>query len=119
MKIFLSLNRAKALHQTHCLESFKSTDRAVLLGTRSFWEGVDVPGDLLSVVVITKLPFDVPSDPDHCGALGIVRRFIQRILFTQIHFDNSEIEKQINDRGDILYTRDPASGCRETKRTNQ
>lgn len=45
------------------LESFKSTERAVLLGTRSFWEGVDVPGDALSVVVITKLPFDVPSDP--------------------------------------------------------
>jgi DNA polymerase-3 subunit epsilon/ATP-dependent DNA helicase DinG len=45
------------------LESFKTTDRAVLLGTRSFWEGVDVPGDALSVVVITKLPFGVPSDP--------------------------------------------------------
>lgn len=45
------------------LESFKATDRAVLLGTRSFWEGVDVPGDQLSVVVLTKLPFDVPTDP--------------------------------------------------------
>jgi DNA polymerase-3 subunit epsilon/ATP-dependent DNA helicase DinG len=45
------------------LESFKTTDRAVLLGTKSFWEGVDVPGDALSVVVITKLPFDVPTDP--------------------------------------------------------
>jgi len=45
------------------LESFKSTERAVLLGTRSFWEGVDVPGNALSVVVITKLPFDVPTDP--------------------------------------------------------
>jgi DNA polymerase-3 subunit epsilon/ATP-dependent DNA helicase DinG len=45
------------------LESFKTTDRAVLLGTRSFWEGVDVPGDALSVVVIVKLPFDVPTDP--------------------------------------------------------
>lgn len=45
------------------LESFKTTERAVLLGTRSFWEGVDVPGDSLSVVVITKLPFEVPSDP--------------------------------------------------------
>jgi DNA polymerase-3 subunit epsilon/ATP-dependent DNA helicase DinG len=45
------------------LESFKATDRAVLLGTKSFWEGVDVPGDSLSVVVITKLPFDVPTDP--------------------------------------------------------
>jgi ATP-dependent DNA helicase DinG len=48
---------------TALLESFKSTDRAVLLGTRSFWEGVDVPGDSLSVVFITKLPFEVPSDP--------------------------------------------------------
>lgn len=45
------------------LEAFKSTERAVLLGTRAFWEGVDVPGDMLSVVVITKLPFEVPSDP--------------------------------------------------------
>jgi ATP-dependent DNA helicase DinG len=45
------------------LESFKSTDRAVLLGTRSFWEGVDVPGEALSVLVIVKLPFAVPSDP--------------------------------------------------------
>ncbi|MBI4761070.1 MAG: helicase C-terminal domain-containing protein [Chloroflexota bacterium] len=45
------------------LESFKTTERAVLLGTKSFWEGVDVPGEALSVVVITKLPFDVPSDP--------------------------------------------------------
>ncbi len=45
------------------LESFKSTERAVLLGTRSFWEGVDVPGAALSAVIITKLPFDVPTDP--------------------------------------------------------
>lgn len=45
------------------LESFKATERAVLLGTKSFWEGVDVPGDSLSVVVLTKLPFDVPTDP--------------------------------------------------------
>lgn len=48
---------------TALLESFKTTDRAVLLGTRSFWEGVDVPGDSLSVLFLTKLPFDVPSDP--------------------------------------------------------
>lgn len=45
------------------LENFKGADKAVLLGTRSFWEGVDVPGEALSVVVIVKLPFDVPSDP--------------------------------------------------------
>jgi ATP-dependent DNA helicase DinG len=45
------------------LESFKTTPRAVLLGTSSFWHGVDVPGEALSLVVIDKLPFDVPSDP--------------------------------------------------------
>ncbi len=45
------------------LESFKTSDKAVLLGTRAFWEGVDVPGEALSVLVIVKLPFDVPSDP--------------------------------------------------------
>ena len=45
------------------LETFKEADKAVLLGTRAFWEGVDIPGDALSVLVITKLPFDVPTDP--------------------------------------------------------
>ena len=45
------------------LESFKSADQAVLLGTRAFWEGVDVPGEALSVLAIIKLPFAVPSDP--------------------------------------------------------
>ena len=45
------------------LDSFKTTERAVLLGTRSFWEGVDVPGEALSILMIVKLPFDVPSDP--------------------------------------------------------
>lgn len=45
------------------LESFRSDRRAVLLGTKSFWEGVDVPGEALSVLVMVRLPFDVPTDP--------------------------------------------------------
>jgi DNA polymerase-3 subunit epsilon/ATP-dependent DNA helicase DinG len=45
------------------LDSFKSTDKAVLLGTKSFWEGVDIPGEDLSGVIIVRLPFAVPSDP--------------------------------------------------------
>lgn len=45
------------------LETFREADQAVLLGTRAFWEGVDIPGEALSVLVIVKLPFDVPSDP--------------------------------------------------------
>ncbi len=45
------------------LDRFRSTPRSVLLGTSSFWEGIDVVGDALSVLVIAKLPFRVPSDP--------------------------------------------------------
>ncbi|MEA4910035.1 MAG: DNA polymerase III subunit epsilon [Chloroflexi bacterium] len=45
------------------LETFKEADKAILLGTRAFWEGVDIPGAALSTLVIVKLPFDVPSDP--------------------------------------------------------
>ena len=45
------------------LSRFKSTPNAVLLGTDSFWQGVDVQGDALSNVIITKLPFEVPDKP--------------------------------------------------------
>jgi predicted DnaQ family exonuclease/DinG family helicase len=45
------------------LESFRNTERSVLLGTRSFWEGVDIVGEALSCLVIAKLPFSVPTDP--------------------------------------------------------
>ena len=45
------------------LDGFKTSERAVLLGTKSFWEGVDIPGEALSALVIVKLPFSVPTDP--------------------------------------------------------
>jgi ATP-dependent DNA helicase DinG len=45
------------------LESFKNNTSSVLFATHSFWEGVDVPGDSLSQVIIVKLPFSVPNDP--------------------------------------------------------
>ncbi|MEP7291714.1 MAG: helicase C-terminal domain-containing protein, partial [Chloroflexota bacterium] len=45
------------------LDGFKNSERAILLGTRSFWEGVDIPGDTLSALVIVRLPFSVPTDP--------------------------------------------------------
>jgi DNA polymerase-3 subunit epsilon/ATP-dependent DNA helicase DinG len=45
------------------LETFKTQERTALLGTRSFWEGVDVVGKALSCLVIARLPFSVPSDP--------------------------------------------------------
>ena len=46
------------------LEQFRREGgRSVLLGTRSFWEGVDIPGPALTALLIAKLPFDVPTDP--------------------------------------------------------
>jgi ATP-dependent DNA helicase DinG len=45
------------------LEEFRSTPNCVLFATSSFWQGVDVPGEQLSCVIIDKLPFAVPSDP--------------------------------------------------------
>lgn len=45
------------------LDGFKTAKRAILMGTRSFWEGIDIPGDQLSALVIVKLPFSVPTDP--------------------------------------------------------
>jgi len=45
------------------LKSFQETERALLLGTSSFWEGIDVPGDRLSCVVMVRLPFPVPTEP--------------------------------------------------------
>lgn len=45
------------------VETFRNSPRAMLLGTRSFWEGVDLPGEQVEIVVIAKLPFDVPTDP--------------------------------------------------------
>lgn len=45
------------------LESFREGPRAVLMGTRSFWEGVDVVGPALSLLVVARLPFSVPDDP--------------------------------------------------------
>ena len=49
--------------KTHLLETFKETPNAVLFATSSFWQGVDVPGDQLSCVIIDRLPFAVPNDP--------------------------------------------------------
>jgi ATP-dependent DNA helicase DinG len=57
------LSQADGTPRTQMLEQFKDDPRAVLLGTDSFWQGVDVPGDALQTVIIAKLPFAVPDHP--------------------------------------------------------
>ncbi|MBR6374037.1 MAG: DEAD/DEAH box helicase family protein [Victivallales bacterium] len=51
------------LHPRQMLEDFRNSKNAVIFGTSSFWTGVDVPGDALINVIITKLPFSVPTHP--------------------------------------------------------
>jgi len=57
------LSQADGTPRTQMVEMFKKDPRSVLLGTDSFWQGVDVPGDALQTVIITKLPFGVPDRP--------------------------------------------------------
>lgn len=54
------------------LNRFRASGRAILIGTTTFWEGVDVPGDALRGLVLAKLPFRVPTEPitaAHCEAI--------------------------------------------------
>lgn len=56
-------SQADGMPRTELLQAFKDHPRGVLFGAESFWQGVDVPGDALKLVVITKLPFSVPDHP--------------------------------------------------------
>ena len=56
-------SQSDGLPRSQLLDRFKTNPRGVLLGTDSFWQGVDVPGDALRNVIITKLPFSVPDHP--------------------------------------------------------
>jgi ATP-dependent DNA helicase DinG len=56
-------SQASGIPRNQLLEEFKSNPKGVLFGAESFWQGVDVPGDALKLVVISKLPFSVPDHP--------------------------------------------------------
>jgi ATP-dependent DNA helicase DinG len=57
------ISQADGTPRSRMLELFKQNPRSVLLGADSFWQGVDVPGDALELVIIAKLPFSVPDHP--------------------------------------------------------
>lgn len=59
----LLLAQGKSGSRTNIINQFREYKNSVLFGTDSFWEGIDVPGEALELLVITKLPFDVPSEP--------------------------------------------------------
>jgi ATP-dependent DNA helicase DinG len=55
--------QGEGLGRQQLLERFRKTPDAALLGLASFWQGVDLPGDALSLVIVTALPFAPPDDP--------------------------------------------------------
>jgi DNA polymerase-3 subunit epsilon/ATP-dependent DNA helicase DinG len=55
------------------LKTFAEAERPLLLGTSSFWEGIDIPGERLSCVIMVRLPFPVPSDPVYAARAERVR----------------------------------------------
>jgi ATP-dependent DNA helicase DinG len=59
--------------RSELLERFRTLGNAVLLGSQSFWEGVDVRGEALSLVVIDKLPFAPPDDPVLAARIDAIR----------------------------------------------
>ena len=92
------------------LEQFRDSGEGVLLGSSSFWEGVDVIGDALSLVVIDKLPFAAPDDPVMEARSDVLRRSGGN-PFTQLYLPQAVIAlkqgagrliRDVNDRGALV-----------------
>lgn len=65
------------------LKTFEEADRPLLLGTSTFWEGIDIPGERLSCVIVVRLPFPVPSDPVYAARAEQVRDAFTQLALPQ------------------------------------
>lgn len=105
--------------RTRLLEQFRELGNAVLLGTGSFWEGVDVRGDALSCVIIDKLPFASPGDPVLQARIDAMREaggnpFMEYQLpqaVITLKQGVGRLIRDVNDRG-VLVLCDPRLGSK-------
>jgi predicted DnaQ family exonuclease/DinG family helicase len=65
------------------LKTFEEAERPLLLGTSTFWEGIDVPGERLSCVIVVRLPFPVPSEPVYAARAERVRDPFSQLALPQ------------------------------------
>ena len=65
------------------LKTFEESERPLLLGTSSFWEGIDIPGEHLSCVIVVRLPFAVPTDPIFAARAEQVRDSFSQLALPQ------------------------------------
>jgi DNA polymerase-3 subunit epsilon/ATP-dependent DNA helicase DinG len=65
------------------LKSFDEAERPLLLGTSSLWEGIDIPGDRLSCVIVVRLPFAVPSEPVYAARAEQLRDGFSQLALPQ------------------------------------
>jgi Rad3-related DNA helicase len=70
---FTLLAQGAGMGRAELLRQFREEPRAVLFGLKSFWEGVDVAGEALSLVVVDKLPFAPPDDPIHEARVALMK----------------------------------------------
>lgn len=67
------LLRQGDINRIELVREFKKSESAVLFGLKSFWEGIDIAGESLSLVVIDKMPFDPPDDPVHEARVAMMK----------------------------------------------
>ncbi|QJE01247.1 ATP-dependent DNA helicase [Massilia forsythiae] len=100
--------------RTELLDSFRNAGNAVLVGSQSFWEGVDVRGEALSLVIIDKLPFAPPDDPVLAARIEIMEKkgmngFVHHTLpeaIINLKQGAGRLIRDVDDRG-VLMLCDP------------
>lgn len=89
MELLIQDNRTS---RSHLLSQFKSRRDSSLFATSSFWEGIDAPGDTLRLLVITKLPFDVPTDPVNKARSDYINKTSEKGSFLSLTLPNAMIK---------------------------